>query len=74
MASKDISFDCGNVELQPSGRYQLGASVSDAEIDTVLVNFSIDEVIEHFGIGQLLDGIGESEAREHFGFPDESDD
>lgn len=74
MAIKDVSFDCYNVEVQPGSRYQLGVSVSGAEIDTVLANFSIDEVIEHFGVSELLDGIGESETREHFGFPDDSDD
>lgn len=62
-----LNFDCSKLDATPASRTLMGVSAYDADGDTVLENFDIEQIVSHFGIEELLDEIGEEVARRHFG-------
>jgi len=67
----NITFDAMRVELEASFNRDVRVSAEIDDISDVLDNFTIEEIIAHYGTGEVLDKIGESEAREHFGIEEE---
>ena len=61
-----LNFDAYKVDVNPSSRTLLGVSAYDADGETVLANFDIEQIVNHFGEEALLDEIGEAIARRHF--------
>lgn len=66
MAITELSLTTNDdIQISP-GRHGCDL-VLKADNDEILGHFSVAEVLDYFDFGELLDEIGESKCRDHFG-------
>ena len=63
----DINLSCKNINVDAYGNSTLSVDLKDVDEDELIDLLTIDQIIKHFGECDLLEAIGETECKNHFG-------